>query len=68
MKYRLRRMDGEVSDKTIPDTWTRVAKAIATAEPEESRGHWEGRFREAHGPAAFLLSCYNAGIRNPWAG
>ena len=68
MKYRLRRMDGEVSDKTIPDTWTRVAKAIAAAEPEESRGHWEGRFREALDdfkflPAGRILSGAGAGRR-----
>lgn len=29
MKYRLKMLDGQPVDKTVGDTWTRVAKALA---------------------------------------
>ena len=32
MKYRLKTPDGEPLDKTIEDTWRRVARALARAE------------------------------------
>ncbi len=40
-KYRYR--NGEVHDRTIADTWQRVARALASVEREPA--HWEGRFR-----------------------
>jgi ribonucleoside-diphosphate reductase alpha chain len=47
MKYRLKSPDGTPVDKSVGDTWQRVARALAEPEAEEVRGHWEGRFREA---------------------
>jgi ribonucleoside-diphosphate reductase alpha chain len=45
MKYRLKLLDGQPVDKTVGDTWTRVAKALA--EPEPNPAEWTGRFAEA---------------------
>jgi ribonucleoside-diphosphate reductase alpha chain len=45
MKYRLKAPDGAALDKTIEDTWRRVASALA--EPEQDRALWAGRFYEA---------------------
>ncbi|MEE8227954.1 MAG: LAGLIDADG family homing endonuclease, partial [Kiloniellales bacterium] len=45
MKYRLKSVDGEPVDKTIADTWRRVANALA--EPEKERKLWAGRFFDA---------------------
>ena len=39
MKYRLKAPDGEPVDKTVEDTWRRVAKSLATVEKEPAR--WE---------------------------
>ena len=44
MKYRLKGAAGEVVDKTIEDTWRRVARALAAAEPEERARHGEAFF------------------------
>lgn len=33
MKYRLKRHNGEVVDKTVQDTWRRIAKALSEREP-----------------------------------
>ncbi|MEX2451230.1 MAG: adenosylcobalamin-dependent ribonucleoside-diphosphate reductase [Rhodospirillales bacterium] len=52
MKYRLKRGDGEVVDKTIADTWARVARALA--EPEADKAHWEARFNAALEDFKFL--------------
>jgi ribonucleoside-diphosphate reductase alpha chain len=57
MKYRLRKpaiggMPGEPIDKTIEDTWTRVARAIAAPEREPER--WVPRFYEAMEDFRFL--------------
>ncbi len=43
LKYRFRTADGEPVDKTIEDTWSRVARALA--EPESAPGLWAGRFQ-----------------------
>ncbi len=44
MKYRLKAPDGSPVDKSIEDTWHRVARALAKAEKDRSR--WETRFYE----------------------
>ena len=45
MKYRLKGPDGAPVDRTIDDTWRRVAKALAAVEREPSV--WEDRFHDA---------------------
>jgi len=56
MKYRLKGGDGTPVDKSIPDTWRRVAKALAEAEAEAEadRGHWEQQFYDALSDFRFL--------------
>src|SRR5882757_6091470 len=51
MKYRLKGPDGAV-DKTIEDTWSRVATALA--EPERDPGEWAQRFATALADFKFL--------------
>jgi ribonucleoside-diphosphate reductase alpha chain len=53
-KYRLKRPDGTVVDRTLPDTWARVAEAVAGPEREEARAGWAQRFEEALADFAFL--------------
>src|SRR5258708_32411310 len=45
MKYRLKGPDGAALDKTIEESWRRIATALA--EPEKEPGLWAGRFYEA---------------------
>src|SRR5215470_4896614 len=52
MKYRLRTPSGEVVDKTIEDTWRRVAAALAAPEQESLR--WAERFYGAMTDFKFL--------------
>ena len=52
MKYRHKGADGEVFDKTISDTWHRVADALAA--PEKESDLWAGRFYEAMEDFKFL--------------
>ena len=52
MKYRFKKPGGEVLDKTIEDTWRRVARALA--EPESDPAAWENRFYEALEDFKFL--------------
>src|SRR6201986_2331481 len=52
MKYRLRSASGEVLDKTIEDTWRRVATALAA--PERDAAQWTGRFYAALTDFKFL--------------
>jgi len=47
MKYRLKGPDGAPVDKTIEDSWRRVAEALAEAEAPEVRAEWADRFYEA---------------------
>src|SRR5579862_71969 len=47
MKYRLKGPDGQAVDKTIEDSWRRVAQALAAPEAEAERGKWAERFYEA---------------------
>lgn len=52
MKYRLKAQDGTRVDKTIPDTWARIATALAAVEPNSAP--WEDRFRDALADFKFL--------------
>ncbi len=54
MKYRLRAPNGEALDKTIEDTWRRIAKALAEPEREEARAEWEEKFAAALDDFQFL--------------
>ena len=62
-KYRLTTKDGEPIDRTMDDTWHRVAVALAAVEDERVRGHWSERFcwalQNGAIPAGRILS--NAG-------
>src|ERR1700761_1186616 len=53
MKYRLKGPAGEAVDKTIEDSWRRVASALAEAEPKD-RDQWQARFEGALGDFRFL--------------
>ncbi|MBL6930161.1 MAG: adenosylcobalamin-dependent ribonucleoside-diphosphate reductase [Rhodospirillales bacterium] len=52
MKYRLKKADGQPVDKTIADTWKRLAGALAA--PEADHGLWSQRFYEAMDDFKFL--------------
>jgi ribonucleoside-diphosphate reductase alpha chain len=52
MKYRLRAPSGEALDKTIEDTWRRVATALAA--PEHDPTLWAERFYQAMTDFKFL--------------
>src|SRR5262249_27198900 len=54
MKYRLKGADGSPLDIAIADTWTRVAKAVAAAEPKRERKLWAHRFAQALADLGFL--------------
>ena len=43
-KYRLTAKDGSPVDKSMDDTYKRVARALADVEREEAREHWNERF------------------------
>ncbi|HUF85782.1 MAG TPA: adenosylcobalamin-dependent ribonucleoside-diphosphate reductase [Thermohalobaculum sp.] len=47
MKYRLKSPEGAPLDRSIEDTWRRVARALAAAEPKARRAAWERRFLAA---------------------
>ncbi len=53
MKYRLKGPTGEAVDKTIEDSWRRVASALALVE-EKDRALWEDRFFQAMSDFRFL--------------
>ncbi|MBV9687725.1 MAG: ribonucleoside-diphosphate reductase, adenosylcobalamin-dependent, partial [Alphaproteobacteria bacterium] len=52
MKYRLRSPSGEALDKTIEDTWRRIASALAA--PERDPARWAERFYAAMTDFKFL--------------
>ncbi len=54
MKYRLKGPDGNPVDRTIEDTWRRVATALAEPEAEAERAGWAERFYEAMTGFKFL--------------
>jgi ribonucleoside-diphosphate reductase alpha chain len=52
MKYRLKAPDGSPVDRTIEDTWRRVARSLASVEKDPSR--WEDEFYGALADFRFL--------------
>src|SRR5262245_28836943 len=54
MKYRLKAADGTVRERTVADTWARVARAAAKAESKATRRLWAERFASAMADFAFL--------------
>ena len=64
-KYRLKSKDGQIVDKTIDDTYSRVAQALAEVEDKDKQAEWSEKFHWAlrHGaiPAGRITS--NAGAQ-----
>jgi ribonucleoside-diphosphate reductase alpha chain len=54
MKYRFKQADGTPVDRTVADSWARVALAAAEAEPEEIREEWAEAFGAALKDYRFL--------------
>lgn len=54
MKYRLKTPDGGIVDKTVEDTWDRIAKALAQAEDPKVRARHQGVFKDALQDFQFL--------------
>jgi ribonucleoside-diphosphate reductase alpha chain len=54
MKYRLKGPNGQPVDKTIEDSWRRVAVSLAEAEAEGARAQWAERFYQALSGFQFL--------------
>jgi len=52
MKYRFKEPDGTVHDKTIEDTWRRIAAALSA--PEQNPDVWQDRFYKALEDFKFL--------------
>lgn len=52
MKYRLKRADGRPVDKSIDDTWMRVAAALS--QPESDKALWQQRFYDIMRDFRFL--------------
>ncbi len=52
-KYRFRRADGE-AERSIKESWRRVARAVAEAEAEPARAEWETAFYNALSGFEFL--------------
>ncbi len=52
MKYRLRAADGTPADRTVEDTWRRIARALASVEAAPDQ--WEDRFFDALADFRFL--------------
>ncbi|HSM18890.1 MAG TPA: adenosylcobalamin-dependent ribonucleoside-diphosphate reductase [Hyphomicrobiales bacterium] len=53
-KYRLKRDDGTPLERSVGDSWARVAKAVAAAEPARERAQWTRRFRDMMAGYRFL--------------
>lgn len=53
-KYRLKKRDGKVVDKTISDSFLRVAKALAQAEKPPEQAKWQRAFFQIMSDMAFL--------------
>jgi len=54
MKYRFRSEDGTPIDKTVEESWLRVARALAEVEAPEARAQWQKAFEEAMSGFRFL--------------
>ncbi|WP_298677316.1 adenosylcobalamin-dependent ribonucleoside-diphosphate reductase [uncultured Lentibacter sp.] len=52
MKYRFKQADGSPLDRTVEDSWRRIARALAA--PEADAPHWEEVFYEALEDFKFL--------------
>jgi len=52
MKYRLKAADGAPVDKTMDDTFRRIARALAA--PESDKAAWEEHFFQAMSDFKFL--------------
>src|SRR5258708_31617794 len=59
-KYRLTAKDGSPIDRSMDDTYKRVARALADVEREDARDHWYERFlwalRRGAIPAGRIIS------------
>ena len=54
MKYRLKSASGDVIDRTVNDTWRRIATALAESESESVRAQWAEKFEAAMSEFRFL--------------
>ena len=54
MKYRLKAADGTPLDRTVDETWWRVAHAVAKAEAEADRQAWAKAFHDSMSSYRFL--------------
>jgi len=54
MKYRLKTAEGDPVDKTLEDSWSRVAKALASAERPDHQAQYEAEFTDALSDFKFL--------------
>jgi len=54
MKYRFKSPSGEIIDRTVDDTWRRVAVALAAPEDASVREHWAAKFEAAMTDFRFL--------------
>jgi ribonucleoside-diphosphate reductase alpha chain len=54
MKYRLKSADGTPIERSVDETWWRVARAIAMAEAPAQREHWARAFHDAMSGFRFL--------------
>ena len=54
MKYRLKSASGDVIDRTVNDTWRRIATALAEPESEAVRAQWAEKFEAAMSEFRFL--------------
>ena len=54
MKYRFKGADGQPVDKTLADTWRRVATSVAEAEAPALRAEWAEKFEAAMADLEFL--------------
>ena len=54
MKYRLKSASGDVIDRTVNDTWRRIATALAEPESEAVRAQWAGKFEAVMSEFRFL--------------
>ena len=54
MKYRFKDADGTAHDKTLEETWWRVARAVAVAEKPATRDKWAAAFYDILAGFKFL--------------
>ena len=54
MKYRLKSASGDVIDRTVNDTWRRIATALAEPESAAVRAQWAEKFEAAMSEFRFL--------------